>query len=718
MYYAHSKSDAPKSEWQTLKEHSQNVAKRVCDFSKAWCAEDYAWNLGLLHDIGKYQKSFQDMLDGKKIKVEHSICGAKESKNYNRSSVLAEYCIAGHHSGLPDFGTEKDGADESTLCARLKRKTEDYSAYKNELPLREAQFPIKIRPSNDKQMRDKEAAFWIRMMFSCLTDADFLDTEETCKGTVERGIYSDFNECLAKLKSHTEGFDADTPVKKARRNLLEQIVSHKDEQSDIWLMNMPTGSGKTLASMRFALERAVKGNKKHIIYVIPYTSIIEQNAKVFKDIFGKENVLEHHCNFDFDSKGYTGSVSEKLKRSAENWDASMIVTTNVQFFQSIYGNRSSQLRKLHNMADSILVFDEIHMLPSAFYQPCLEAVRMLVKKYGCEAVFLTATMPDFNKWLEEFGCNGMQVRDLIDDKECFSVFKRCCLENLGTVSFEKLIDKAQEPGSSLIVVNSKKNARLVYDKLSTEKYHLSTYMTVKDRTAVINRIKDALSVNRNITVVSTSLIEAGVDLDFDTVFRETAGLDNLLQTAGRCNREGRKQGCVAYAFEFEDEKTGTRRNSLYTKRYISRMLLKKYDDIDSVEAVREYFDTLYDYSRDEMNQLNFSTALNASPQLSFNFASYADTFKMIDDAGDRSILIIYNDDEEEKELIEQLKYSGKATKRRLQKYMVSVKEYEYKELEKQRTITDIEGIACLANENYYTRETGILFDDDSNYIYG
>ena len=192
----------------------------------------------------------------------------------------------------------------------------------------------------------------------------------------------------------------------------------------------------------------------------------------------------------------------------------------------------------------------------------------------------------------------------------------------------------------------------------------------------------------------------------------------MLQTAGRCNREGRKQGCVAYAFEFEDEGTGTRRNSLYTKRYISRMLLKKYDDIDSVEAVREYFDTLYDYNRDEMNQLNFSTALNASPQLSFNFASYADTFKMIDDAGDRSILIIYNDDEEEKELIEQLKYSGKATKRRLQKYMVSVKEYEYKELEKQRVITDIEGIACLANENYYNRETGILFDDDSNYIYG
>lgn len=555
VYYAHTLEGETEKKWQSIKEHGENVAELVQKFSAPWCMAEYAENLGMLHDAGKYQADFQLRLRGEKISVEHSIGGAAVWAEMKWPESGA-YCIAGHHSGLPDVGNKTDSEDEPTLLGRIKRaQKQDFSAYKNELTLKE----IKINPMRDAVCMNgstddikKEYAFWTRMMFSCLTDADYLDTEAFCSGRKERGIHADFKVCRDLMAKHLSQFKADTPVKRARDALRCQVMSHAGQKADIYLINMPTGSGKTLTSMQFALERAIVSQKKRIIYVIPFTSIIEQNAKVFKDIFGDGSVLEHHCNFDYESVKDVG-VRERLKRTAENWDASIIVTTNVQFFESIYGNRGSELRKLHNIADSVIVFDEAHMFPSRFFQPCLEAVQILTQRYHCEAVFMTATMPDFHTWMHEFGCSGVKTLDLTEDKSSFSVFNRCKIENLGQLSSEKLVSLAEEAQNTLIVVNSRKAARQIYQLLPGLKYHLSTYMTHEDRSAVIDKVRNSLAKCEHFCLVSTSLIEAGVDLDFDLVFRELAGLDNLLQTAGRCNREGKKQDCRTYSFEFEEE---------------------------------------------------------------------------------------------------------------------------------------------------------------------
>ncbi|MEG1705870.1 MAG: CRISPR-associated endonuclease Cas3'', partial [Clostridia bacterium] len=470
-YYAHSKSDSPKEKWQTVKEHCEEVGKQVASFSSEWCDKDFAFDLGLLHDIGKYQQGFQERISGKNNSIEHAICGAKECKQLGLPyyfNYCLQSCIAGHHSGLPDVGTMADSEEMATLCARLKRETQDYSVYKTDLALQKiAKNPMINTDSPDS----KSFSFWVRMMFSCLTDADYLDTERFCNGETERGVFANLTKCEELLRAKMDSFVADTDVKVARKSLQKQIMSNVTTDAEIYFMNMPTGSGKTLASMQFALARANRGGKKRIIYII-----IEQNAKVFKDIFGETSVLEHHCNFDYDSLECP-TTAEKLKRSAENWDASIIVTTNVQFFESIYSNKSSHLRKLHNIADSILIFDEAHMFPSKFYKPCLDAINIFVKQYNCEAIFLSATMPDFYTWLSEFGCVGAKCLDLIQDKSNFNAFSRCKIENLNSISLEKLLVLAQEGSSSLIVVNSKKNARRVYERLQGLKYHLSTYMT-------------------------------------------------------------------------------------------------------------------------------------------------------------------------------------------------------------------------------------------------
>ena len=710
-YLAHSKEGAPEGQWQTIFEHAEGVAKLCARFSSLWCEEAYARDLGLLHDIGKYQEDFQRRIRGERaLQVEHSICGAVESAKYRLYG--ADYCIAGHHGGLPDVGTKLDPPDETTLWARKKRKMQDYSAYRDELSLSSlTKPPFRIAFSADPEEMQKEFAFWIRMMFSSLVDADFLDTERFCSGTRQTPS-ADFRLCLKQIEEKMAAFPNDTPVARARRSLLEQVLSHREEDAHLYLMNMPTGSGKTLASMYFALEQAVRLGLKRIIYIIPYTSIIEQNAKVFRDLFGDEAVLEHHCNFDYESIGEE-PTREKLRYAAENWDAPVIVTTNVQFFESIYGNRPSQARKLHNIAESVLVFDEVHMFPSLFYQPCLEAVKLLVSQYSCRALFLTATMPDHQKWMELFGCGGIRQCELIRDKTCFSVFERCKIEDLGVISTERLLFLAAEANSSLIVINTRRAARAIYERLPGEKYHLSTYMTKRDRARVIENVKRALAENRRFVLVSTSLIEAGVDLDFERVFRERAGLDNLLQTAGRCNRNGSRDAkdCTAFSFDLDDAELVTRDKHMEVRQYFSRQIGEEYALTDT-DGIRAYFDRLFEYEKQERDTYNFHRYITENGYL---FESCARDFKFIDDDS-VGVVIVYPDDEAEKVVIESLATGGRAAKRRLQTYAVSLRKWEFSELFDQGVLKEENGLWFLTHFGYYDEETGIRSDASCDII--
>lgn len=719
-YYAHTVDGQSEDKWQTIKSHAENVAELVKKFSAKWCTEEYAENLGLLHDVGKYQNDFQRRLHGENISVEHSICGAVQWLKMQFPESGA-YCIAGHHSGLPDIGSGTDSSDEPTLQGRLKRESQDFSAFSDELTIKNLTvFPAKDAVCINNNDAKKEYAFWTRMMFSCLTDADFLDTETACSGRAERGIYADFEVCREQLTRYISKFQADTPVKLARDAMRRQVMTHADEKADIYLINMPTGSGKTLTSMQFALERAVLEHKKHIVYVIPYTSIIEQNAKIFKDIFGSDTVLEHHCNFDYESVKDVGT-REKLRRTTENWDASFVVTTNVQFFESLYGNRSSELRKLHNIADSIIVFDEVHMFPSRFFQPCLEAIKILTERYNCEAIFMTATMPDFHTFMREFGCGDVKTADLIEDKSCFPIFNRCTIENLGKLPSEKLVSLAQEAENALIVVNSRKAAKQIYELLPGKKYHLSTYMTHDDRSATIKKVKESLEKHERFCLVSTSLIEAGVDLDFDLVFRELAGLDNLLQTAGRCNREGKKTGCKTYSFEFEEEQLQPKSSEFLIKQSFCRNVFEKYPDAESPGAILYYFNQLYSYTLNDMNSMDFKMAF--SPEscgidgIGFDFASYARDFRMIDDNTQPLIIVTDENRKIVKPLLDTLMHGGIASKRQLQKYSISLRPYEFEQLNKAGVVCSAGGVNYLDNERYYRSDTGVCFENSDAYVW-
>lgn len=710
-FYAHTKSDCGEEEWQPLDEHLKNAGELCSRFSAAWCSTAFSNNLGLLHDIGKYQPGFQQHLRDASIKIEHAFCGARESRVYAMPG--ADYCIAGHHGGLPDIGTPADRSDESTLQARLKRVSQDYSAYLSEIsPVKTDSNPMLLPQVQDLVSAKKQFAFWIRMMFSSLVDADFLDTERFCNDREREPSEADFTHMLFSIEKKLSSFPCMTKVQKARKNLSEQVLAHAGDDAQIYTINMPTGGGKTLASMRLALELVKRYDCKRIIYVIPYTSIIEQNAQVFRDIFGEDMVLEHHCNFDYDGIE-NADTAQKLALAAENWDFPVIVTTNVQFFESIYGNKPSQMRKLHNIAQSVIVFDEAHMFPALFYQPCLEAIKLLVRDYGCKALLLSATMPDFRKWLGEFGCDGLNICDVIDDKTVFRAFERCVIEDLGITGKESLLARAASHQSALIVVNTRRAARELYNSLSGEKYHLSTYMTKLDRSRVLNNVKDALRQGRRFVLVSTSLIEAGVDLDFDAVFRERAGMDNILQAAGRCNREGRENTdkTRTYVFDFEEEDLKTKDKHMIAKQFVCEDVMRTYGTSD--RAIRAYFDRIFTYGKETMSEYDFAKFITS---MGFNFASYAEKFKLIDDDS-RSVVVVYPDDEVQCNIMAAVAHGGRGIKRRLQPYAVSLKEYEFGKLLEQGVISQHDGLSFLTNFSYYNADTGICLSDNNTYIF-
>lgn len=710
-YYGHSIEKVTEERWQLLSDHLENTSNLVVEFSQDFCEKAYAKNLGLLHDVGKYQEAFQDRLKGNPTPVEHSVHGALVWK----AMGLPEsglYCIVGHHGGLLDIGTNSDTVDGSSLISRIKRGEKakaDYSAYENEITLEEVdKFPAKnsiVMSDNDNVQ--KEYAFWTRMMFSCLTDADFIDTEKFYYPNISRGNAVNLSVALEKVNALIDSFKADTDIKKVRNNLREQTIQKANQDNEIYFLNMPTGSGKTLTSMQFALNRVVNSNKKRIIYVIPFTSIIEQNSKVFKDILGEDAILEHHSNFDYDEIN-DDSIRGKLMRASENWDADIIVTTNVQFFQSLYGNKSSQVRKLHNIANSIILFDEVHMLPTTFFKPCLDGIRILTQRYNCEAVFMSATMPDFGKWLEEFGCKNMKTCDLIDDKSEFHSFKRCEIQNLQTISMDELLTDIQAKSNSLIVVNKKATAKILYNRLNIKKYHLSTYMTHFDRDKTIKAVRKSLANGEQFCLVSTSLIEAGVDLDFDFAYRELSGLENLLQTAGRCNREGKKQNCITYSFSFEEEEYQIKNNDIKTKQSFTRSVFEQFPDVESLDAINFYFDRLYGYWKDDMESMDFDIAIKSSScckveNVGFDFKAYAEKFKLID-SNSISLVIMYDI---VKDIFQDNFILNKSIKRDLQKYTINLREYEFKQLIEQGVVNQEKGLNILTNMNYYFNDTGI-----------
>lgn len=717
-YIGHTSDDGRK---QLLLDHLNGTSKLCRENANEFWA-DIAKFVGQIHDIGKYTSGFQKRINGaENIRVEHAICGAKEvAKAPPKSYVpMIEYCVAGHHSGLPDGGTKVDGEEDSTLHGRMKRKTGDYSAYENEVKLEYPKDNLRelFDVSNQREIIERYS-FFTRYLFSCLTDADFIDTERFVTPNTDRGMDGDFQKAYEKVCEKLNSFKIETKLQESRSIIQEQVYKSVESNANVYTLNMPTGSGKTLCSIRAALKTAIENKKKRIIYVIPYVSIIEQTAKVFEDIFGDVlPVLQHHSNYDFDddkNEDENEITSEKLKRSCENWDAKLIVTTNIQFFESLYHYKGRRLRKLHNLADSVIIFDEIHMLPIDYIQPCLRAIGYVTKYLNSTAILMSATMPNYDKFMERY-MSGVKIENAVKDTSLFNVFDKCRYEYIGKCELASLAEKAQEYDNALIIVNKRKTARELYDICSGNKYHLSTYMTPLHRSEIIAKIKEDIKNGINTTVISTSLIEAGVDLDFKAVFREIAGIDNILQSGGRCNREGKMDMGDVFVFETDGGNYQTKKKSdIIIRANITRNLFEEFENISTDKCIKEYYGRLLNYKEKKIEENTITAIMGNDLRIDgIPFRTYAESFNFIDN----QVIGIVIPCDENRGLIKELKDGKLSVKRNLQRYSASVNKDEFKELFQIGIIETLDcGVCILANTDYYKSDVGLALENDVNYF--
>lgn len=561
-YYAHTAEDGngnrlPESsgKWQLLADHLRNVADLAAKFAAPFGASEEARLAGLLHDLGKYQADFQNYLAHGRPRTPHAIHGAAALAAVRHLANL----IASHHAGLHD----EDDAFAASLNRLLTpdgRETLQklHSAYRAD------KLPPPPKPPASQTSQEGNAAedLALRLLLSVLCDADYLDTEAHFLQTAGKARPEPTSaspvDLRAKLDAHLATF-----AQRVRPSALDQLRTRiatrcsevgRNSPPGTFSLTVPTGGGKTLASAAFALHHAVARGFARVIYVIPYTSIIEQNARVFASVFGAENVLEHHSLADWhtaaESEDDPESIAARAKLAAENWDAPFIVTTNVQFFESLHSHRPSAVRKLHRLIGSVVLFDECQTFPPELLAPSLATLQALQAYGKTSLVFCTATQPALEQ--SEFFPEGFPaITEIIPSTPEWHLherpeFRRTRIRHQSTpISLEAFADRVSNHTRALAIVNTRRAARELFDAVQARAsgdhvFHLSTFMCPAHRQAVLDTIRSRLGTpGVACLVISTQLIEAGVDLDFPKVFRVLGPLDAILQAAGRCNREGR-----------------------------------------------------------------------------------------------------------------------------------------------------------------------------------
>lgn len=700
-YLAHRSDDG--SRQQTVLDHLQGTAELAEQFAGVFDCREQGRLAGLLHDIGKYSDAFQARLRGGP-KVDHSTAGMQVAADLRQPEVA--FAIAGHHGGLPDGGGQMDRPDEGTFFGRRKRVVPDCAAWKQE---------VRLPQDAGKRWAFQcgfDVAFYTRMLYSCLVDADFLDTEAFMKDQPVR-----LNEPVSMevLKERLDvqvakWSNPQTPVNQKRCEVLQACIKHGREMDPgLFTLTVPTGGGKTVASLAFALEHACRYGKRRIIYVIPYTSIIDQTADVFEEILGAENVLEHHSSSEaLMSEDQTDELSYRKVLAAENWDAPVVVTTAVQFFESLFSNKPSRCRKLHNVADSVIIFDEAQMIPLAYLLPCVAAISQLVRNYKVSAVLCTATQPALEELFREF-VPDMPFREIAPDPAgLYAFFKRTCLKSAGEYTEERLADALNQQEQVLCVVNRRATAQSLYQRLPEEgRYCLTTLLCAADRKRMIAEIRRRLSDRLPCRVISTSLIEAGVDVNFPQVWREQAGLDSILQTAGRCNREGKNPADESLVLVFSLEGQDVPR-MLASNVSAAAMVMRSYEDPASPEAIEAYFNwfrRLRGTSALDREGIVFGLN-NGIDRRVLPFAKAAERFHLID----TPVRTVYIDREDSHALIEAVdrKRAGRATWRKLGQYGVSVYPDHLKDLYAAGVVRQLEDDAwVLTDSSLYDGQTGL-----------
>ena len=562
-YYAHTaETDAGErvnqEHWQPLSVHLKNVADRAREFAEPLGFADAAEQAGLLHDLGKYRDSFQKYLAGERpssVETHHAVYGAALA--FNREWLGPAFAIAGHHVGLHNVGDLQESVrgEKYDAISRLVPLVERFEVELGKIP-DELTEPELADPAKDKAITE----FYVRMLFSCLVDADFLDTEQFSNFRERCSVEFDASLLLERLQAYRGKFDSSGELNQLRNRVFEDCLSMAVEPAGFFSLTVPTGGGKTLSSMAFALEHARRHGMQRVIVVIPYLSIIEQNAAEYRKVLDPQNegiVIEHHSAViaKDDDKEQRRSPEEL---AAENWDAPIIVTTSVQFIESLFANRPSKCRKLHNLANSVVLLDEVQTLPSHLLNPLLHILRDMEEHYSVSFVFSTATQPAFrrSKSLSN-GFDANEVKEIAPQpRELLQEFDRVVYDVRTSESdWSELAEEWMGERQALGIVNTRRQAAewwellrnslkeaLREEELRTKLrslFHLSSAMCAEHRTQVLKKVHRRLREGRFCWLVATQVVEAGVDIDFPLVYRALGPLDSIVQAAGRCNREGR-----------------------------------------------------------------------------------------------------------------------------------------------------------------------------------
>lgn len=759
--YAHSAEGLEIRSWEPLTAHLKAVAETAQALGSPFGAGSAAAAMGALHDIGKASPAFQTYLRGEGRSPDHSAAGAllaQEKYGPTIGKMLA-FGIAGHHAGLangnrPGKITSLDERMRRTSVPEQGRVLDQAPALASVCLLE----PLKERSGSPVE-QVFACQFLIRMLFSCLVDADFLETEKfyarLAGDTVSRGCDITIADLHNRLISHMEATfgDAGSPrseVEAVRERVRRAVLAKADKPPGLFSLTVPTGGGKTLTSLTFALAHALRHGLRRVIYVIPFTSIIEQTAQIFRESLGSdEAVLEHHSAYepaiDPEARDDPAGAADdeapdggrKVRLAAQNWDRPIVVTTAVQFFESLFANRPSRCRKLHNIARSVIVLDEAQTVPLKLLRPCLAAVNELARGYGCSVVLCTATQPAVHA--EDGFTSGLTgVRELAPEPDrLYAELKRVSVTHLAEpVDDEVLADRLAGEEQILCIVNNRRHARELFGRLADlpGAVHLTTALCAAHRRERLAAVRSDLRTGRPVRLVATSLVEAGVDISFPVVYRAMAGLESIAQAAGRCNRHGERGAALGAVFVFEPAASNIHRPppELRQCAEVAKEVIRWHEaDPLGRDAVRAYFQALYWWRTaagldeaevgTERSRGILPTLQEYRSSLDFPFADIAQAFRMIE-SGMVPVIVPFRPPTEPDlvhGLVEALRYARLpgGIARRLQPYLVQIPPRARAALIAAHAAEIIrpdafgDQFVLLTNEQLYHADIGLDWDD-------
>lgn len=747
--YAHS-TNGPIDAWEPLEEHLRMVAEGdvslgvagAADFADAFGAADWGRVLGWWHDLGKYSEAFQEYLKcsadradvhGAEFRgsVDHSTAGARCAvEQFGNIGRLLAYCIAGHHAGLPDWEPGPAG-----LRQRLAKRIDPTGSVPRAVLNQTAPQLPAFHWRHQARALAFQIAFFVRMVFSSLVDADYLATESFMQpgrraqrpknSSTPANLLCRLDDYLAHLNQSS----GETLVNRCRREVLETCRQRAELRPGLFSLNVPTGGGKTLSSLAFGLSHARAHGLRRVVYAIPFTSIVEQTASIFRTAMGDLDgaVLEHHSNID---PADPARETERSRLAAENWDATLIVTTNVQFFESMFAARASRCRKLHRLAKSVIILDEAQTLPPELLAPTLAALEELSRNYGSTIVLCTATQPAIEA-RKGFPIGLTDVRPIVEDSiSLHEALRRTCVEVAGLLDDDEIATRLSGETQVLCIVNSRRHAADLFKRLTSrsagrenECLHLSADLCPAHRAEVVAEIRRRLDAEgpEPCRVISTQVIEAGVDVDFPTVYRAAAGLDSIAQAAGRCNREGRRETGQVIVFDYDDR---DHRPPPFIKRAAAlarEVIQDQAADLLSPGAIEEFFRLQYwqqggddgsgwDRGRGEGRPSVMECF--AAKGLECQFRAAAERYRLIEDT-QTPVLVPWG--QHGRELRRELEGMSdppdskrlRGWDRRAQRYVVGVFDSAFRALMDNRVILERHGRYYLGNDDAYDARLGL-----------